>query len=77
MNKAHWQPSRSFQSRWGRRGDGEDRQVCKKKKKKNSIKKNVEETGKEESANCTEKTNAGEMSLVLGDQSDMTREGSI
>ena len=50
---------------------------CAKKKKKNSIKKNVEETGKEESANCTEKTNAGEMSLVLGDQSDMTREGSI
>lgn len=76
MNKAHWQPSRSFQLRWGRRGDGEDRQVCK-KKKKTSIKKNVEETGKEVSANCTEKTNAGEMSLVLGDQGDMTREGSI
>ena len=47
------------------------------KKKKNSIKKNVEETGKEVLANCTEKTNAGEMSLVLGDQSDITREGSI
>ena len=76
MNKTHWQPSRSFQSRWGRRGDGEDRQVCK-KKKKNSIKKNVEETGKEVLANCTEKTNAGVMSLVLGDQSDITREGSI
>ena len=52
--------------------------TCTKKKKKNSIKKNlVEETGKEVSANCTEKTNAGEMSLVLGDQGDMTREGSI
>lgn len=50
---------------------------CAKKKKKTSIKKNVEETGKEVSANCTEKTNAGEMSLVLGDQGDMTREGSI
>ena len=50
--------------------------MCK-KKKKNSIKKNVEETGKEVLANCTEKTNAGVMSLVLGDQSDITREGSI
>lgn len=54
-----------------------DKCAKKKKKKENSIKTNVEETSKEVSANCTEKKNAGEMNLVLGDQGDMTREGSI
>lgn len=46
-------------------------------KKENSIKTNVEETSREVLATCTEKKNAGETSLVLGDQGDMTRDGSI
>ena len=37
-------------------------------KKENSIKTNVEETSREVLATCTEKKNAGETSLVLGDQ---------
>lgn len=37
----------------------------------------VERTSKEVLTSCSEQTNAEEMSLVLGDQGDMTREGSI